>query len=125
MSDIVEAFGGPVVDPDSKIEFPLLETPDIGVLAARAKAERFAAAKKLASDCMLSGTDKFHALRAAEKEPYTIWDFQAYANTPDGADAVLIASLVKASKTSDEAKTALRPIPPFSRIGIALKVIQA
>lgn len=120
MPDLQQAMQTPErIDlPGGPLDFPLLESPEIAELCALIKRERRKEMEESVKKSeLLTFLDKVKAVNSIKDPSY--WDFAEWVDTPFGADAVLIRSLMKGGKLEDQAKDAIKPLAPFRKVQVA------
>ncbi len=126
MSDIVSAFGQPVLvalDDQPAITFPKLSVYEIAAECNRIKTANVAAVRKTLKECGVTGVEAMKMIRAAESEEPTVQALWAEAYAPATGVELLVKSLAKDGKSPDQAKEIISRLDPESLLKTALAVV--
>lgn len=106
------------------LTFPLMEMDDWAQVCTTLHAQRRRAHElKLNTNSMLSASDRAWLLMRFDDNPTTINEAVHYrTQTPVGIKTTCIRSLIKGGMSEDEAKKALKSIPPLRQKNIALAI---
>lgn len=105
--------------------FPRLELPEVKAIAYKLKADQLQTVDRLVQVCRLTPWERFRALQEVETVGVRITDLVRYACTPDGADAVLDASMVKGGDSDGSKAAARKALAPVEMAALAVDLVSA